>query len=258
VDAVVEGAVLRSGNKIRITAKLIQARVDKHPMADTYQGTSAMCWLAESWPVNVRQSRVLSPEQQAVLRTRGLSTQRPTRLICGRQPDATVDGFHHKIAYFERALAERRTTLKLADWPMHTCSWGTWSRCLLRKRSQGPRAKLKALRPGGLGRSSRTVGDCSLLRLGFQIAEKEFQRALVLNQILCMLTAIQTFLARWGGRMKRSSKKYVSVRLIRSRLSGGPCNGIGRDGSTRPSKTPAVSPDRPEPLRRAPVPRLGP
>lgn len=36
VDAVVEGSVLRSGNRVRITAKLIDASADRHLWADTY------------------------------------------------------------------------------------------------------------------------------------------------------------------------------------------------------------------------------
>jgi TolB-like protein/DNA-binding winged helix-turn-helix (wHTH) protein/Flp pilus assembly protein TadD len=38
VDAVVEGTVLRSGKQVRITAQLIQAPVDKHLWAQSYEG----------------------------------------------------------------------------------------------------------------------------------------------------------------------------------------------------------------------------
>src|SRR5439155_10918656 len=38
VDAVVEGAVLRSGNRVRITAQLILAAADKHLWARSYDG----------------------------------------------------------------------------------------------------------------------------------------------------------------------------------------------------------------------------
>ena len=37
VDAVVEGSVMRSGGRIRITAQLIQARTDQHLWAETYE-----------------------------------------------------------------------------------------------------------------------------------------------------------------------------------------------------------------------------
>jgi TolB-like protein/DNA-binding winged helix-turn-helix (wHTH) protein/Tfp pilus assembly protein PilF len=38
VDAVVEGTILKSGNQVRITAQLIQAALDKHLWAQSYQG----------------------------------------------------------------------------------------------------------------------------------------------------------------------------------------------------------------------------
>ena len=70
-----------------------------------------------------------------------------------------------------------RTTLKLTwDWPMHTCSWGTWSPCLLRERSQGPRAMLKALQLDDYRAELHVLfGDCEVpLRLGFPGCEKGF------------------------------------------------------------------------------------
>src|SRR5260370_37767304 len=36
VDAVVEGSVLESGDRVRVTAQLIDARTDRHVWADTY------------------------------------------------------------------------------------------------------------------------------------------------------------------------------------------------------------------------------
>ena len=38
VDGIIEGTVLRSGNRVRITAKLIQASTDQHLWAETYEG----------------------------------------------------------------------------------------------------------------------------------------------------------------------------------------------------------------------------
>ena len=40
VDAVVEGSVSRSGDKVRITAQLIDARADKHLWANTFERSS--------------------------------------------------------------------------------------------------------------------------------------------------------------------------------------------------------------------------
>jgi TolB-like protein len=40
VDAIVEGSVLRSGDRVRITAQLIDARADEHLWAKSFEGTS--------------------------------------------------------------------------------------------------------------------------------------------------------------------------------------------------------------------------
>src|SRR5262249_9883968 len=37
VDAIVEGTVMRSGDRVRITAQLIDARTDRHLWAETYE-----------------------------------------------------------------------------------------------------------------------------------------------------------------------------------------------------------------------------
>jgi len=38
VDALVEGTVLRSGNRVRVTAQLLRASPERHLWADSYQG----------------------------------------------------------------------------------------------------------------------------------------------------------------------------------------------------------------------------
>jgi TolB-like protein/DNA-binding winged helix-turn-helix (wHTH) protein/Tfp pilus assembly protein PilF len=49
VDAVVEGSVIRDGNHVRITAQLIDARVDKHLWAESYEGDlkDVIAWQSE-------------------------------------------------------------------------------------------------------------------------------------------------------------------------------------------------------------------
>ena len=57
VDAVVEGSVSRSGDKVRITAQLIDARADKHLWANTFEAARATCWRSR------RHWRPRSPER---------------------------------------------------------------------------------------------------------------------------------------------------------------------------------------------------
>jgi TolB-like protein len=73
VDAVVEGSVMRSGNRIRITAQLIQARSDQHLWAETYERDlgDILRLQREVAQTIAQQIRVqLTPQQLARLRSR--------------------------------------------------------------------------------------------------------------------------------------------------------------------------------------------
>src|SRR6185295_18584977 len=68
VDAVVEGSVMRSGGRIRITAQLIQARTDQHLWAETYERDlgDVLRLQSEVAQAIAQQVRVqLTPQQQA-------------------------------------------------------------------------------------------------------------------------------------------------------------------------------------------------
>jgi TolB-like protein/DNA-binding winged helix-turn-helix (wHTH) protein/Tfp pilus assembly protein PilF len=71
VDAIVEGTVLRSGNRVRITAQLIQASADKHLWADSYEGDlrNTLSLQKKVAAAVADQIRIeLTPHEQAVLR----------------------------------------------------------------------------------------------------------------------------------------------------------------------------------------------
>ena len=70
VDGIVEGTVFRSGDRVRITAQLIQARVDKHLWAESYQveTRNALSLQNEVASAIARQIRItLTPQQKAAL-----------------------------------------------------------------------------------------------------------------------------------------------------------------------------------------------
>ena len=70
VDGVVEGSVMRSGNRVRITAQLIQARTDQHLWAETYERdfSDVLKLQSEVAQAIAQQVRVqLTPQQQARL-----------------------------------------------------------------------------------------------------------------------------------------------------------------------------------------------
>lgn len=70
VDGVIEGSVMRSGNRVRITAQLIQAQSDQHLWAETYERDlgDVLRLQAEVAEVIAQQVRVqLTPQQKARL-----------------------------------------------------------------------------------------------------------------------------------------------------------------------------------------------
>jgi TolB-like protein/DNA-binding winged helix-turn-helix (wHTH) protein/tetratricopeptide (TPR) repeat protein len=87
VDAFVEGSVVRSGDKIRITAQLIDARTDRHIWADDYQG--------DLRDVLVLQNNIAAAIAHSVKAKVGSSdspTVSPPRQVDPRSYDAYIKG----------------------------------------------------------------------------------------------------------------------------------------------------------------------
>jgi TolB-like protein/DNA-binding winged helix-turn-helix (wHTH) protein/Tfp pilus assembly protein PilF len=71
VDAIVEGSVVRSGQRVRVTAQLIQASTDRHLWADTYDRDVGDVLLLQGEVADAIAEQVqakLTPQQQAQLR----------------------------------------------------------------------------------------------------------------------------------------------------------------------------------------------
>src|SRR5437667_1510668 len=110
VDAVVEGTVLRSGNRVRVTAQLLGASPERHLWADSYQGDladvlSLQDRVARSIAREIRVS--LTPEEQAHL----TSMQPPDpeaydAYVRGRHYASQInpDGFEKAVVNFGRAI----------------------------------------------------------------------------------------------------------------------------------------------------------
>jgi TolB-like protein/DNA-binding winged helix-turn-helix (wHTH) protein len=71
VDAIVEGSVIRSGQRVRVTAQLVQARTDQHLWAETYDRDLGDILKLQGEVANTIAGQVraqLTPTQQAVIR----------------------------------------------------------------------------------------------------------------------------------------------------------------------------------------------
>lgn len=111
VDAIVEGSVMRSGNQVRITAQLIQARGDHHIWAESYdRDLSEVLGLqrevARTIASEIRIS--VTPQEQALLASgRPVDPETHQLVLRGNYfaDKGTEKDFKKAIEYFEQAIA---------------------------------------------------------------------------------------------------------------------------------------------------------
>src|SRR5260370_728554 len=110
VDSVVEGTVLRSGDRVRITAELVQVATDRHLWAETYESQLGDILTLQSHVASaiVNEIRVkLTPEDQVRLAaTRPVSTQSYDNYLKGRYywNKRSQEGLTKAINYFQIAI----------------------------------------------------------------------------------------------------------------------------------------------------------
>jgi TolB-like protein/Flp pilus assembly protein TadD len=115
VEAVVEGAVVRSGRRVRISAQLVHAPTDRHLWARSYQRD-----MGDILALQEEVARAIAEEIQV-----NLTPQEHARLVRPRRahPEAydaclkaryylnkqTFEGYSRALEYFEQAIAEEPT-----------------------------------------------------------------------------------------------------------------------------------------------------
>jgi TolB-like protein/DNA-binding winged helix-turn-helix (wHTH) protein/Tfp pilus assembly protein PilF len=109
VDAVVEGTVLRSGDRVRITAELVQVATDRHLWADTYESPFGDVLSLQSRVASaiVNEIRInLTPEeQQRLASARPISAESYEDYLKGRfyWNKRSEEGLTRAIEYFQLA-----------------------------------------------------------------------------------------------------------------------------------------------------------
>ena len=190
VDAVVEGSVQRSGNRVRITAQLLEARTDRHLWAESYERDAG-----EIIRLEEQTARAIAHEVSG-----RLTTDEETRLASKRavNPGAYDAYLHGRYlwnermtetdagvrAYFEQALREDPNFALaysgLADY--YAVSW--WVKTdkpLAEKYAR----KAVALEPD-LAEGDASLGIACVYQGKFVEGEKELQRAIDLNDNYAM------------------------------------------------------------------------
>jgi len=109
VDAVLEGSVLRSGERVRITAQLIHAHSDQHLWAESYERDlrdilAVQSDIAREVANQVR--IILTPEERARLETRPVNPQAHDLLLKARfqRNQRTEESVKKALTYFQSAV----------------------------------------------------------------------------------------------------------------------------------------------------------
>jgi len=191
VDAVVEGSVLRSGDRVRITTQLIDARTDRHLWAHSYERDMRDVLQLQSEVAqaiaNEIKIKVTPQEQVRLARARPVSPEAHEAYLKGRYywNLRTQEGLKKGIEYFQQAIEKdpgcALAYVGLADSYLNLIGWD-----LAAPREAYPRAKAAALKALQVD-ETLAEAHVPLGAAGFAYdwdwagAEKELRRAIELN-----------------------------------------------------------------------------
>jgi TolB-like protein/DNA-binding winged helix-turn-helix (wHTH) protein/Tfp pilus assembly protein PilF len=194
VDAVVEGTVLRAGNRVRITAELVQVSTDRHLWAETYEGQvgDILTLQGQVAAAIVNQISVkLTPEDQTRLANAAarVNPEAYEDLLKGRYywNKRSEEGLLKAIEYFE-AATKKDPDYALAHASLADCYSVVGSAIVgtMPAAEAEPRAKAAALKALEID-NSLGEAETSLASVRFNYdwdwsaAANGFQRAIELN-----------------------------------------------------------------------------
>jgi TolB-like protein/DNA-binding winged helix-turn-helix (wHTH) protein/Flp pilus assembly protein TadD len=193
VDAVVEGTVLRSGERVRITAQLIEASDDKHLWAHSYDGDlrDTLALQNEVARTIAEQIRInLTPQEDAVLRaSKVMNPEAYEAYLKGRYfwNKRSAAGLKEAIDYFNQAIEKDATYAQaytgLAD---SYALLGDWEYGVMAPKEAFPRAKAAARQAleldNSLSEAHTSLAFClDVFDWDWVSADREFRRAIDLN-----------------------------------------------------------------------------
>ncbi|HEV3063450.1 MAG TPA: winged helix-turn-helix domain-containing protein [Vicinamibacterales bacterium] len=193
VDAVIEGSIMRAGGRVRITAQLIEAAVDKHLWAQSYDGD-----LRDTLALQSRVARAIAeeirvniqPKEQAALRNvKSVNPDAYEAYLKGRYfwNKRTVDGLNRAKEYFDDAVAKAPDYAQAYSGLADTYALlGDWQYGRMPAKEALPAAKAAAIRAleldDSLGEAHTSLGFVlSGFDWNWAAAEKEFRQAIDLN-----------------------------------------------------------------------------
>jgi TolB-like protein/Tfp pilus assembly protein PilF/predicted Ser/Thr protein kinase len=192
VDAVVEGSVLRSGDKVRITAQLIDARADRHLWAKSFerQSKDVLALQAELASAIADEIHVqLTPAEQsrlgsaASVNPEAYDAYLKGRYFFNRPSD---ENLQKAIARFEEAIALSPDFAPAHSGLSDAYLWAGYNEGFLTASEARPKAKAAALKAVQLDdQSAEAHASLATFKLFYEYdwegCEKEYRRAIALN-----------------------------------------------------------------------------
>jgi TolB-like protein/DNA-binding winged helix-turn-helix (wHTH) protein/Flp pilus assembly protein TadD len=185
VDAVVEGTVLRSGNRVRVTAQLLDARTDCHLWSESYERDAGeIIRLEEQTALAIAHAvsgRLTTDEETRLASKRTVNPRAYDAYLHGRYlwNERTAEAAAGARAYFEQALRED-PNFALAYSGLADCYAVSWWVKMDLPLAEKYARKAVALAPD-LAQAHASLGIACGHRCKFAEAEKELQRAIDLN-----------------------------------------------------------------------------
>ena len=190
VDSVLEGSVLRDGNRVRVTAQLLRASTDQHLWAESYERDLKDVLALQSELARSIASQVkitLSPEEESRLQaTRAVSSQAHEDYLKGLSHlhRHTETELHQAIDYFRRATEEDPNYA--AGYAGLASAYAYLSTNYQSPRDAMPKAKAAALRALELDQDlAEAHAWLGFISINFDwdavTAERELKRAIELN-----------------------------------------------------------------------------
>jgi serine/threonine-protein kinase len=190
VDGIVEGSVMRSGERVRVDAQLIEARTDRHFWAKTYErNLSDVITLQNEVAhaiANEIQVKLTPGEQARLLRTESVDPQAHEFYLKGLYfwNQRSTAWFHKSIDYFQQAI-ERDPQYALAYASMAGAYLSDFNSELSKEEKclkAGPIVRTALQMDEGLGEARAVLAwDLFICDWDWAGAEREFQRAIALN-----------------------------------------------------------------------------
>jgi TolB-like protein/Flp pilus assembly protein TadD len=193
VDAVVEGTVLHSGDRVRITAQLIEASVDKHLWSQSYEGELRNTLELQNKVASAIADQIrinLDPQEQAALnKAQVVDPEAYESYLKGRYfwNKRTAEGLKAARAYFDQAIEEDPKYAEAYSGLADTDALlGDWQYAVMTPKEALPKAKAAAIKAleldSALGEAHNSLAFClDGFDWDFDSAGKEFRRAIELN-----------------------------------------------------------------------------